>query len=194
MNIHRYADDGQYLGTIDVPDDKTHYYENLSGYTNTPFVDGPNREGYAWAFTGDVWEELIDHTGETWYDPLTNEERTITALGDVPGDGWIRGSAPVTDEPINTDDLVKPYMAALEALYSRVVKADGWDSKVSCIARAGYENAFRARAIAFGQWMDGCNVFGYALMDDVIAGRVQMPTVEEFIAMLPPMVWPESPQ
>ena len=48
-----------------------------------------------------------------------------------------------------------------------------------------------AEGIAFATWMDNCYMTGQTIMAEVQAGTRPLPTVEEFIAALPEMVWPE---
>lgn len=85
----------------------------------------------------------------------------------------------------------KDYERALDAHIDAVAKADRWDNRITCIARAGYPNVWQAKAIAFGTWMDTCYVLAYQVMAEVKAGARPLPTIEEFIAMMPPMEWPE---
>jgi hypothetical protein len=53
------------------------------------------------------------------------------------------------------------------------------------VARAAYPNPWQQQAIAFGTWMDQCNVHAYALMESVQAGTIPLPSLEDFVAGLP---------
>lgn len=86
--------------------------------------------------------------------------------------------------------LVKSYDEALTAHFNRVAGERNYDSLVTATMRAGYEGPFKAEALAFAQWMDGCNIAGYALIAEVMAGTKPLPTIEEYLSSLPPMVWP----
>lgn len=92
--------------------------------------------------------------------------------------------------PPTTDELVARYTAELEAYYDSKAKERRYDSRLTCTLRAGYPGPFQTEGVAFAVWMDNCNVLGYAIMSDVLAGERPMPTVAELIAELPELVWP----
>lgn len=96
----------------------------------------------------------------------------------------------VTDEQRQAEVLAT-YDAALMAHYNAVAAQRNYDSYVTVTMRAGYAGPFQAEALAFAQWMDGCNVAGYTLIQEVKAGTKQLPTIEAFIVGLPQMVWPD---
>lgn len=56
--------------------------------------------------------------------------------------------------------------------------------------RAAYPNAWHDLAVAFGTWMDVCNVQAYNLLQEALAGQQSMPTLEDFIGDLPEFVAP----
>lgn len=77
----------------------------------------------------------------------------------------------------------------IEYHMDEVAKLDGWDNRWTCVARAGYVNPWQSKAIKFAQWMDSCWVIAIQSQNDVIAGNRTIPTPEQAIAELPPMVW-----
>lgn len=78
------------------------------------------------------------------------------------------------------------YEAALDGYLDSVAQADRWRDRFTFAVRAGYENPWQAKAKAFGTWMDICNSQAYALLGAVTAGTTELPTVEDFIAAMPP--------
>lgn len=78
---------------------------------------------------------------------------------------------------------------ALERHMDAVAKSDGWDSRWTCVARAGYANPWQAKGIKFAQWMDNCWVVVIQGQAEIISGTRQMPTPEQAISELPIMVW-----
>lgn len=93
---------------------------------------------------------------------------------------------PVLSDPvINQNQIISKYESALDEYLDSVARADRWDNRFTFVARAAYPNPWQQQAIAFGTWMDECNVYAYALMQGVINGEVELPTIEEFIAGLP---------
>lgn len=115
------------------------------------------------------------------------------------------GSVQITDADADTmrattqQDLIASYTveqtialyeAALDAHLDAAAKADRWRDRFTFAVRAGYENPWQAKAKAFGTWMDNCNAQAYALIAAVTAGTATLPTVDDFIADLPPFVAP----
>lgn len=86
---------------------------------------------------------------------------------------------------------VAQYTAALDAHIEATAHADRWESRITCVARAGYPNPWQAKGIAFGSWMDTCYALAYQILADVMAQTRPIPTIEEFIAEMPAMEWPE---
>lgn len=81
--------------------------------------------------------------------------------------------------------------AALTAHLDATAQARRYDNRITCMVRAGFPGPFQAEGLAFAAWCDGCNMFAYSLMADVLAGNAPMPeSTSAFIAMLPEMVWP----
>lgn len=109
------------------------------------------------------------------------------------------GSVKITDEeaailqappPPTQAQIVAQYESALDAHLDAIAKAHRYDDRKSFVLRAGYAGPYQAEGIAFAQWMDDCNVKAYALLQSVIAGEVEMPTIEAMIAGLPVFTLP----
>lgn len=86
--------------------------------------------------------------------------------------------------------LLARYEAALTAHLDATAQSRRYDNRITCALRAGYPGPFQAEGQAFAAWMDQCNALGYQVLAEVQAGTRPLPTESEFIAMLPPMVWP----
>jgi len=91
-------------------------------------------------------------------------------------------------EPLTQEQIVALYEQALDEHLDSVAQSDRWSNRFTFVARAGYPNRWQQEAIAFGVWMDSCNEHAYALLQQVAAGEVPMPTLEEFIDGLPEYV------
>lgn len=85
---------------------------------------------------------------------------------------------------------VDEYSEALTKMLDAEAQTHRYDDRISCSVRAGYAGPFQAEGIAFAQWMDGCNAQAYTYMAKVQAGQAPQPTMAQFLAMFPPMVWP----
>lgn len=121
---------------------------------------------------------------------ITNEEYAALLNGqsvgkfiDVDADGKPYLADP---PPLTTAQIVSQYESALDAHLDSVAQADRWRDRFTFAVRAGYENPWQTKAKTFGTWMDACNVQAYALLAAVTAGTAELPTVEDFIAAMPP--------
>lgn len=91
--------------------------------------------------------------------------------------------------PVKTaDQTIAQYESALDAHLDSVAILHRYDSRFTFALRAGYDGPYRSEATAFAQWMDLCNLQAYALLEEVVAGRVEQPSIEEFIDGLPVFV------
>lgn len=86
--------------------------------------------------------------------------------------------------------LLAAYDQALTDHLDAVAQSDQWENRITLAVRAGYPNPWQPKAIAFGTWMDSCNALGYQMLADFQHGLIPQPTVAEFVAALPPMIWP----
>jgi hypothetical protein len=86
--------------------------------------------------------------------------------------------------------MLAKYEQALDEHLDKAAQEDRWSNRFTFVARAGYPNMWQQKAIAFGTWMDTCNAHAYQMLQDVIAGTIQMPTIEDFIAGLPEFTYP----
>ncbi len=86
--------------------------------------------------------------------------------------------------------LMRKFDAALTAHLDATAQARRYDNRITCALRAGYVGPFQAEGQAFASWMDACNWQAYQVLAGVQSGDLTMPTIAEFIADLPEMVWP----
>lgn len=106
---------------------------------------------------------------------MTQAERQATA------DKWNAASQPTLAD----------FDRALTEHLDKTAQARRYDNRITCMVRAGFAGPFQAEAVAFAQWADDCNALGYQWLAQVESGALALPkTTQEFIALLPPMVWP----
>jgi hypothetical protein len=106
---------------------------------------------------------------------------------------YYAGDTPLVNTPSQADidsGVESAYDIALTAHFNSVAAARHYDTYVTAALRAGYPGPFQTEGIAFGAWMDSCNAQGYALIAAVRSGAKPIPTIADFIASLPAMVWP----
>lgn len=93
-------------------------------------------------------------------------------------------------DPLTQEELLVRFVSAMESHYDMKARERKYDNRFTCSLRAGYVGPFQAEGKAFAQWMDTCNVYGYDQVALVLSGQRTIPTVEEIIYELPPLVWP----
>ena len=113
------------------------------------------------------------------YDPQTHQCRFASGA-------WLVEAVPGR----TNDEIIAELTAALEAHYDTKACEKRYDNRLTCALRAGYAGPFQAEGIAFAQWMDNCNAYGYQVLADCLAGTRTTPTEAELLAELPVMVWP----
>lgn len=83
------------------------------------------------------------------------------------------------------------YEKALSDHMDKKANECGYTTIHTASLRAALANSpYYAEGIAYGTWMDACNAKGYEILAQVQAGTIALPTVEDFIAMLPVLVLP----
>jgi hypothetical protein len=82
------------------------------------------------------------------------------------------------------------YITALEAHYDAKAREKRYDNRYTCALRAGYAGPFQAEGTAFAVWMDNCNALAYQILAEVLDNERETPTIDELIAEMPIMVWP----
>lgn len=91
----------------------------------------------------------------------------------------------------NADYLQKSVTDAIQAHMDAVAQTRGYDGILSLASYASSDNErFGPEGKAGLAWRDAVWAYGYALLDDVLSGKREIPTIEEIIEELPEMVWP----
>lgn len=108
--------------------------------------------------------------------------------------GWIIEDIPhpvqePAPEPTQAE-IIAQYERALDAHLDATAQAHRYDNRFTFALRSGYTGPYQADGKAFGTWMDDCNAQAYALLKDVVDGKKTMPTINDFIAGLPPFALP----
>lgn len=105
--------------------------------------------------------------------------------------GWTQRLMSETEQVAAQQALIARYSAELDKFLDQTAQGDRWDNRLTCIARAGYPNPWQQRAIAFGIWMDTCYALAYQILGEVLAEQRPLPTLDELLGEMPPLVWPE---
>lgn len=86
--------------------------------------------------------------------------------------------------------ILDKYQKAHDAHLDAAAKARRYDSIHTAALRAGFPGPFHDEGVAFATWMDACNATGYQVIEQIMSGEIDPPTVEEYIAMLPALALP----
>lgn len=86
--------------------------------------------------------------------------------------------------------LQDSYTKAMEAYMDAKAQERGYDTRYTASLRVNSTvEEFRLEGQAFIDWMDNCYAKGYEVLADVQSGTRPLPTVDEFLAELPKLVW-----
>lgn len=84
-------------------------------------------------------------------------------------------------------DFQKAHDGHLDAM----ARTRKYDNIHTAALRAGYAGPYHDEGVAFAQWMDACNAFGYQVLAEVQAGSRPVPaTTAAYLALLPVLVLP----
>jgi hypothetical protein len=82
-------------------------------------------------------------------------------------------------------------IGVVQSYMDKEAKTKGYDSILSlCSYATSVDVRFSAEGQAGVNWRDEVWTFGYALLNQVETTSTVIPTEDELIGMLPPMVWP----
>lgn len=116
--------------------------------------------------------------------PSAPEPEQSPAVWDQKAQAWQVADAP---QPTQAD-----YRQAIQAHLDAEAQTRSYDSAQSAASYASSTNTvWKAEAEAVIAWRDAVWVYAYAELAKVQAGERERPSVEELIAELPDIVWPE---
>jgi hypothetical protein len=88
--------------------------------------------------------------------------------------------------------LQEQFRAAIQAHVDALAKGRNYDSGNSLASYVASTNArWAAEAQAFVSWRDQVWLYAYAELDKAMTGAREIPTIDDFIAELPVIDWPQ---
>jgi len=97
----------------------------------------------------------------------------------------------IGDEMTSTRaQIIARYEAALDVYLDSVAQMHRYRDRVTFALRSGYAGPWQEEGTAFAIWMDACNLQAFQLLENVLAGNAELPTIEDFIGGLPTFVLP----
>lgn len=150
---------------------------------NATFIAPPDeKSGYARIWNGQNWEYIADFRGVTvWKNH--HESMTVSALGDIPA-GW---SITRPEKPLSASD----YDRVLEQHIHDTRVARGYTTREpSCYLQSSVSR-WKQDALDWVAFVDECMLYGLDIQNRYASGET-VPTLEEFKANLPQIVWQED--
>ncbi len=90
-----------------------------------------------------------------------------------------------------TPALIEAFRQAIQSHIDTTAGQRSYDSGITCSSYVGSTNpAWAAEAAAFVAWRDAVWTYAYVELPKVQNGERQQPSVEDFIAELPAIIWP----
>lgn len=161
-------------------------------------LEEQDKKAIVW--NGESWEYVEDHRqkrdsggviiessgtpfwmeGDTW----ESQPRYITELGPLPENAILE--KPEKPEEVIKNELQQQYTNYIQNILDEEAKKLGYDS---CLSVCSYVNTgvpkFDKEGEAFRAWRSAVWNKGYELLDLVLSGEMEIPTMEELIELLP---------
>lgn len=100
---------------------------------------------------------------------------------------------PFEPEIVRGLPTVDDYRRAIQVRIDTAASERGYDSGASCSSYANSTNqGWAAEATAFIAWRDAVWIYAYGELAKVSGGQRAQPTIDQFIAELPTLTWPEA--
>ncbi len=134
-----------------------------------------------------IYELAQDHRGrEGW---LNGEPYTVTQWGPLP-DGWTEEQP---EQILTQEEIQVQFTGAIQQHLDAFARTHNYDGILSA---ATYATSTVPRFRAEGQYAvearDATWAAAYALMAEVLTGHKPIPTLEELLASMPPLKWPDE--
>lgn len=130
-------------------------------------------------------EELAKQMG--WLENIL--DNTETEKSELNGWTYLKGYAPKKSDAEIAQEQIQAITNAVQTHLDKAVQTLNYDNGFACASYATSGNPkFRAEAQSYVKWRDEVWARCYALLDDYQAGKIEMPTTDEVIAMLPEFV------
>lgn len=115
---------------------------------------------------------------------------TLMEVEEAYNDGWyLAGKAPAPPAP-TPEQIIKSYEDAVQKHLDQTAQSRGYDNTYTCLSYlSSTDEIWNREANAFNAWRDQVWRKCHEILNAVMAGTIQPPTVEELIAQLPVIDW-----
>lgn len=158
------------------------------------------KEGFAIIWNEGVWQYIEDHrqkrdkggviiesSGTPYWleeDNWNSQPKYMTELGPLPENAIL--TKPEKPEEVIKNELQQQYTNYIQNILDEEAKKLGYDS---CLSVCSYVNTgvskFDKEGEAFRTWRSAVWNKGYEILDEVLSGNMEIPTMEELINLLP---------
>lgn len=98
--------------------------------------------------------------------------------------------------PINPDQIEQKkvffrnyYDGELTNYFNNKASEKGYDNRITCAMRAGYQGPYQQECIQFAQWMDTCTVQFHQILNSSLESNI-LPKLQDILSQLPEFIWP----
>ena len=153
--------------------------------------------GFARVWDGQQWQQVEDHRGQDYWLPGSTWETPgtpVRELGPLP-------EGAVTERPEQPAPTPEEQQAALQAKFTNAIqqrldafaRTRGYDNIMSaCTYVNSVMERFRLEGERAARLRDETWITAYAILDAVLAGEREVPTLEELFSELPELTWEEA--
>lgn len=123
-------------------------------------------------------------TKEEYYKSLGMEEMDVEQGAD--GKWYIAGKAPAPPQ----EEVLKEYETAVQAHLDETAQSRGYDNTYTCLSYlSSTDETWKRESNAFNAWRDSVWRKCHEILNAVMAGTIQPPSIAELIAQLPAIDW-----
>lgn len=88
------------------------------------------------------------------------------------------------------EEIVKEYEDAVQSHLDATAQSKGYDNTYTCLSYlSSTDETWQRESTVFNAWRDAVWRKCHEILDAVLAGEIQPPTVDELIAQLPKIEW-----
>lgn len=151
-----YKDSGEIVGFFDEEYPKDKLPKNVEAISD---------EAYNAFFLAQNTKEQNAHN-------FWNREKKVTEFKEIEASVAVE----LTREE-KIERLKQEFLARVDATLNATAHERGYDNIHTAVSYAGYENKFQAEGISFGKWRSNVYEWGYALLEKIEKGEVDINSV-----------------
>lgn len=187
--VYAYDDNGVYIGETSAEMSPRENGVWLIP-ANATEIKPPVAKENEWAvFEEGAWVLKADYRGVVYW-LLDGTEHEINEIGTTLPPDALEEKPVIEPTP---DELQSKYSRLAQSMMDEKARERNYDNIASaCSYTASTNQKFASEAAACVVWRDAVWEKCYELLDTVLEGLIEIPSEEDFLAMLPTFVWPNE--